>query len=209
MKPLGAILAGGRNSRYGSHKALAEVGGERIVLRVRAALEAVAEPVVLVANEPGVYAPLGLPMRPDARAGLGPLGGIHTALLWARELDAPAAVAVACDMPFVPAELLRWLAAAARETGDGAPPDVVVPESTSRRGMEPLCALYTVRCLEAIESRADAGDLRMVGFFDDVLVRRLPLEQVRRLGDPEVLFMNVNTPEERARADALAAMEER
>ena len=210
MKPLGAILAGGRNSRYGSHKALAEVGGERIALRVRAALETVAEPVVLVANEPGVYASLGLPMRPDARAGLGPLGGIHTALLWARELDAPAVVAVACDMPFVPAELLRWLAAAARETGAGAAPDVVVPESTSRRGMEPLCALYTVRCLEAIEARADAGDLRMVGFFDDVLVRRLSLEQVRRLGDPEVLFMNVNTPDERARADALAAgMEER
>ncbi|HUH12996.1 MAG TPA: molybdenum cofactor guanylyltransferase [Longimicrobiales bacterium] len=209
MTLLGAILAGGRNTRYGAHKALAEVGGEPIIERVRRALEGVSERVVLLANEPEVYAPLGLDMRPDARAGLGPLGGIHAALLWARELETEGALAVACDMPFVPVELLRWLAAAGHGEPGGAPPDVVVPESRSRRGLEPLCAFYSVRCLAAIEARADAGDRRMVGFFDDVTVQTLPLERVRRLGDPEVLFMNVTTPAERERAEALAAGMER
>lgn len=205
MSVLGAILAGGRNTRYGEHKALVEVGGTPIVERVRAALEGASGRVVLLANEPEVYAPLGLPMRPDARPGLGPLGGIHAALLWARDAGAEGALAVACDMPFVPARLLRWLVAAADEGSGDAPPDIVVPESTSRRGVEPLCALYSVRCIAAIEARADAGDRRMVGFYDDVAVRTLPLERVRELGDPEVLFMNVNTPAERARAEAVAA----
>lgn len=221
MTVLGAILAGGRNTRYGAHKALARVGGEPIVDRVRRGLEEATGRVVLIANEPDVYREVGLPMRPDARADLGPLGGIHAALLWARESGAAGAVAVACDMPFVPAELLRWLAAAGEESGAGddpthgpapaptetakPPPDVVVPESASRRGLEPLCGFYSVRCVEPIEARADAGDRRMIGFYEDVRVRTLPLSRVRTLGDPEVLFMNVNTPEERERAEALAS----
>lgn len=204
MSLIGAILAGGRNTRYGAHKALAEVGGLRIVDRVRRALDEATGTVVLIANEPDVYAAVGLPMRPDARPGLGPLGGIHTALLWAGESGATAALAVACDMPFVPAELLRWLREEwARD--DEASPDIVVPESTSRRGAEPLCALYSTRCIEPIEARADAGDLRMIGFWEDVAVRTIPLERVRTLGEPDVLFMNVNTPEELERAEALAA----
>lgn len=205
MTILGAILAGGRNTRYGAHKALAEVGGERIIDRVRRRLEGVVEEIVLITNDPGVYGSVGLPMRPDARSGLGPLGGIHSALLWAGERGADGVIALACDMPFVPAELLHWLAEAGARGPDGDPgPDVVVPESGSRRGAEPLCAFYSHRCIEAIEDRADAGDRRMIGFHDRVRVMTIPLERIRELGEPEILFMNVNTPEERQRADALA-----
>lgn len=43
----------------------------------------------------------------------------------------------------------------------------------------------------------------MIGFFDDVRVRTIPLAEVLTFGDPEILFLNVNTPEERERAEAL------
>lgn len=215
--PLGAILAGGESRRYGSPKALAEVGGARIVDRVVAALRRVTPDLALLANEPGLFEDLDLPTRPDVRPGLGALGGIHTGLLWARAEGRPGILAVACDMPFPSVALLERLRAEAWPepggAGDAAAPgdplpDVVVPESRGRRGIEPLFAAYGVGCLPAIEARIEAGDRRMIGFHEDVAVRRIPLAEVERLCDPARAFLNVNTPEERERAQAMAERDE-
>ena len=212
--PFGAILAGGESRRYGSPKALATVGGTRIVDRVLESLERavgdVDRNVVIVANEPGLFDDLGLPTRPDIRPGLGALGGIHTALHWAREAGRPGILAVACDMPFLSVRLLERLrevaygGAEGDESGADAP-QVVVPGSESRRGVEPLCAAYATSCIDAIEAQLGRGESHVIGFYDDVRVRTLPLEEVERLCDPAVAFMNVNTPEERDRAEAIAA----
>ena len=106
---------------------------------------------------------------------------------------------VAWDMPFVPTALLRAL----RDAGSGV--DASVAESDSRRGVEPLCAYYAPACVAAIEARVAAGDRRVVAFYDDVRVARLGADVVARFGDPALLFMNVNTPEERVLAEAHAA----
>jgi len=194
----GAILAGGQSRRYGAPKALATIGGTPIVERVRATLAAVCPDIVLIANDRELYAGLGLPMRSDVRPGCGVLGGILTALLWAREEGRPGVLAVACDMPFLSPGLLRRLL----DNVDGA--DVVAPESGGKRGVEPLCAWYGVGCIPAIEAELDRGERHIVGFYDDVRVQRLPLGEVRAFGDPDVLFLNVNTPEERDRAEQIA-----
>ncbi len=199
LPPFGAILAGGRNSRYGSHKALATVGGRLIIERIQAALHGATPDLILIANEPDRYAQVGLPVRPDAVAELGALGGIYSALRWARDEGRPGIIAVACDMPFIAPRLLADLMAAASDA------DIVVPESGGRRGIEPLCAYYASTCIPAIESAIARGDRRVIGFYDDLRVHRVPLEQVRALGDPEILFLNVNTPEERSRAEEIAA----
>jgi molybdopterin-guanine dinucleotide biosynthesis protein A len=200
---IGAILAGGESRRYGAPKALETVGGRRIIDRVLDALRAVTPDVVLLANEPALFADLSLPTRPDSRPGLGALGGILTGLQWAREDGHAGILAVACDMPFLSPPLLAALLDIA-SAGEGRPPDVVLPEGRNRRGVEPLCAWYGTRCIEAIEARLDAGDRRMIAFHDDVRVERVPLDRVRRFGDPDTLFLNVNTPADRDRAEALA-----
>jgi len=195
---LGAVLAGGRNTRYGAHKALETVGGQRIARRAADALaRAGCEPVVLIANDVRAYAALGLATRPDARPGLGPLGGIHAALAWARDEARPGAVVVAGDMPFAHADLLRTLAMRAAEPRC----DAAVPESGSKRGVEPLCAAYSVACLTAVEDALAGGGGRIVGFYADVRVDRMPRGEVAAFGDERVLFLNVNTPEQRARAE--------
>ena len=56
-----------------------------------------------------------------------------------------------------------------------------------------------------IEARLAAGDRRVVAFYDDVRVARLDAERVARHGDPALLFLNVNTPEDLARAERTAA----
>jgi molybdopterin-guanine dinucleotide biosynthesis protein A len=79
----------------------------------------------------------------------------------------------------------------------------MLPESGGRRGVEPLCAAYGPACLQAIADCLAAGDLRAIGFHDRIRVGILPLEQVRALADPNLLFFNVNTAEDLARADQL------
>lgn len=187
--PLGVILAGGASRRFGSPKALARVGGRRIIDRIRDALAAVVPDVVVSANEPELFADLGLPMRADEIAGLGALGGIHTALRWAAERGRSGALVVACDMPWVSAELLRMIAARAASTTA----DAVVPESGGRRGIEPLCAWYSVRCLPLIDSMIDADERRVHRLIDRIQADIIPADEVRRIDDPGILFMNVNT----------------
>jgi len=192
----GVILAGGEASRYGGlPKGLECVRGRRIIDRVVDALRETTDDLLLIANSPEAAGWLpGVRCAADVRAGAGSLGGIHAALVHA---GGPAVV-VAWDMPFVPAGLV----AALRDAGRNA--DAAVPESGSKRGVEPLCAYYTPACVAPIERRLDAGDRRVVAFYDDVDVRRLGVAAVARFGDPSLLFMNVNTPDELAFAEAHA-----
>ena len=192
-------MAGGRNTRYGAIKALEPVGGVRIIDRVIHALVEVTSVIVLIANDADAYASVDLPTRGDVRADAAALGGLLTALRWAQEQERSGALAVACDMPFLSPKLLRALT----ERAEQHDADVVAPESGSRRGLEPLCAWYSTRCVPALESAIERGDLRLIAFHDAVRVRRIPLEEVRRYGDPEVLFLNVNTREERERAERM------
>ena len=193
----GVVLAGGAASRYGGlPKGLEKVGGRRIIDRVVDGLRAVTDDLLLVANHPDAADWLrGVRVSGDLVPNAGGLGGIHAALHHA----ASPVLIVAWDMPFVPAALLARL----RALGDGA--DVAVPESGSRRGVEPLCAFYAPSCLPAIEQSLAAGDRRVIGFHAQVRVARLRADEVSAFGDPERLFMNVNTPDDLALAEAHAA----
>ena len=201
--PLGAILAGGASRRFGSPKALAAVGGVPVVERVLRALRGATPDVVLIANEPGLFSglALGIPSRPDVVRGAGPLAGIQAALRWAEEEGRPGALCVACDLPFVPASLLRRIIEAASEDADA---DAVVPEDQGRRGIAPLCAFYSVRALPTAEALLAADERRVVALLERLRTARIPLDEVRRHGDPATLFLNVNTPEDHARAQAIA-----
>jgi molybdopterin-guanine dinucleotide biosynthesis protein A len=193
----GAVLAGGAARRYGGRpKGLLDVGGRRILDRVVEAVAAVTGTLpFLVANAPD--APSWRPdliTMPDARPGGGSLGGIYTAVA----AGAGPVLCVAWDMPFVDEGLLRAL------TTGSAGWDAFLPESDPKgRGVEPLCAVYGPACRAAIERRLDTGDLKAISFHGDVRVGILPLLEVRRYGDPDELFFNVNTPEDLNRAEAV------
>ena len=194
----GAVLAGGAASRYGGvPKGLLSVGGGRILDHVVEGVQAVTGALpLLIANAPGASAwRPDLKTIPDARPGFGSLGGIYTAVTAAPE----SVLCVAWDMPFVPDALLRALV-------DGAAAgnyDAFLPESSGRRGLEPLCAVYGPACGPAIARRLETGDLKAISFHTDVRVGILSLAQVRGFGDPDELFFNVNTPYELERAEAL------
>ncbi|MEL6983330.1 MAG: molybdenum cofactor guanylyltransferase [Actinomycetota bacterium] len=109
---VGAILCGGRSSRFGSDKALAPFGSSTVGGRIVSAMrDAGIDPVVAIGGQAGDQ--LGVPTVPDRRPGDGPLGGLATALLWASTgwvLIAP------CDLPLLAAEHVAMLL-------DGGAPD--------------------------------------------------------------------------------------
>ena len=186
-----AILAGGRASRFGgTDKSALRIGGERIIDRQLAALAPVSDDVWIVSHDRTRYAGLRIPVIPDAIAGAGPMGGLHTALQAATH---PWVVIVACDLPFVTAALFETLVQAIDEETDA-----VMPRSA--RGLEPLCAIYAQRLAPAIGERAAAGQRQMVALAADLRVTEIGPETLAALNREGRLFENVNTPHDYARA---------
>ena len=194
MRLTGVIQAGGKSTRMGGEpKGLMDVGGTRIVDRVVRALREVTDDLLLVTNTPDLYGALGLPMVPDVFPDSGSLGGIYSGLAAA---PGGAAFTVACDMPFLSPDVMRLVTERADEA------DVVAPLVGGQ--WETLHACYGKACLGPIEQRLRAGRFKITGFFPDVRVLAVPEDEVARWGRPEVVFMNVNTPDDLARARALA-----
>jgi molybdopterin-guanine dinucleotide biosynthesis protein A len=191
-----AILAGGAASRFGGKpKGLERVGGERILDRLVAGLRAVTgHAPVLIANAPGAatWAP-GLTVIQDQRPDCGSLGGIYTAIT----AGEGRVLLVAWDMPFVSVDLLEALRDGAGDV------DVYLPESGGRRGVEPLCGVYGPACAAPIAKQLDDEDYRAIGFHHAVRVGQLPLDAVRRFGDPTMLFFNVNSPDDLSQAEEM------
>lgn len=184
----------------GVAKGLEIVGGSRIIDRVAAALRAATGDLVLAANEPDATTWLpGVPVVRDTRDSAGGLAGIEAAL--AGVALARGALVVAWDMPFVSPELLRLLLDAAME-GDA---DVVLPASASPHGAEPFCGFYAASVLSPLRRFLEEG-----GRAAHEFVGRLPRarivssSEIARLGDPRRLLLSVNTPEDLARARAMA-----
>jgi molybdopterin-guanine dinucleotide biosynthesis protein A len=103
---IAAVLAGGRGRRMGAPKPLALLGGTPLIERPLAAARAAGLDPVVVAKT-GTPLPEGLRVWHEPDEPFHPLLGIVTAL----EYAGGAVVAMACDQPFVPAELLARLAA--------------------------------------------------------------------------------------------------
>jgi molybdopterin-guanine dinucleotide biosynthesis protein A len=78
-----------------------------------------------------------------------------------------------------------------------------VPDDGGRT--HPLCAAYSREVLPRLRSALDGGVRAARGFLDGLdAVVRVPKAELRSLGDPDLLLMNVNSPEDLARARFVA-----
>ena len=102
---LGAVLAGGKATRFGSDKALALLDGRPLIEHAIASLEPHVAGVVVCGRDDPRWTCLADRPAPD----LGPLGGLAAALLHAREQGFDAVLSTGCDMPSLPAALVEAL----------------------------------------------------------------------------------------------------
>lgn len=190
------VQAGGQSTRMGENKALKLFLGRPLIQRVVERLAPVADELLVTANQPADYAFLRLPLFPDLKPGRGPLGGLYTALVSAKN---PVVAVVACDMPFASAPLL--VAAASLLVQEEA--DVVIAETAE--GFEPLHAVYRRdTCVALVESAIEADQWRMVAWFPQAKVRSLTPDELARYDPDGLAFWNVNTQEEFAEAERRA-----
>jgi len=191
------IQAGGESRRMGQDKALKPFLGRPLIERVVERVSPLAQEVLVTANRPQDYAFLGLRCEPDRLPGRGALGGLYTALAIATQ---PLVGVVACDMPFVSPALLQAELDLLRLTGAQA----VIPRH--EQGTEPFHAMYDREaCLPAVEAALQAGRWRVDAWFPAAEIRFLTPEEIAPHDPQGLAFWNVNTPEEFARAEALAS----
>ncbi len=205
LRATGIILAGGQSTRMGRDKAFVEVGGRPLIERVLERVQQVATETIIVTNSPQQYAHLPARLVPDVVRGKGPLVGIYSGLQAARH---GLAVVVACDMPFVQPDLLRFMLAQSPghdvvipHTGVSAPPRALhdrpqAGPTAKMRGLHPLHAVYRRTCLPVIEKLIDSDDLRVIAFLAAVRVRYLEPDEIARFDPRRQSFFNVNTPAE-------------
>lgn len=188
----GIVLAGGKSSRMGFNKAFIEFGGKRLIEATVDRLKALFPEVLIIANDPPRYAYLGVKVVSDLIPDSGSLGGIYTGLSVASH---PACFFVACDMPFLNAEIIKLLIREAEGW------DAVVPRV--RGELQPLHAVYAKSCLPLIKESIDASVLKIARFFPKAKVKIIE-EPALRAVDPYLFgFMNVNTPLELEQAEAV------
>jgi molybdopterin-guanine dinucleotide biosynthesis protein A len=184
LLPVSAIIqAGGQSRRMGRDKALIDYQGRPIIAHVIATLRALTDDVVVVSNRSDLYSLFGARVIADYDPPCGPLGGLAAGL---QAVKAELAIVVACDMPFLNVNLLRWLI----DRAEGY--DAVVPQSGAE--FEPLHAVYRRTCHNPIVQRIEKGERRVISFFDDVRLRAVPEAEWRRLDPEGRSLINLNTP---------------
>ena len=189
----GAILAGGHARRLGGlNKAglILQPGGASVLDRQLTRLRRVVDRTIIIANDAERFSGTGVPVIPDVLPGHGALGGLYTAVHAGTEWT----LVVACDMPFVSEPLLAHLVSVGKSS------DIAIPRTA--RGYEPLCATYSRRSAVELRRLIEEKRFRLsdVARIPGLTIREVGSDELERFGPEDVLFFNLNTPDDHARA---------
>jgi molybdopterin-guanine dinucleotide biosynthesis protein A len=191
----GCILAGGRSQRMGGgDKFLRRLGEATLLEHVISSLRPQTGALLINSNsDPALFADTGLEVRADVVPGwLGPLAGIHTAMLWGREMGAEAVLTAPADTPFLPLDLVARLAAA-RGAGQAA-------IAASGGALHPVVGLWPCALAEVLRETLAGGEYRVRDWLGRISYAVVEFEAGG--ADP---FANINTPEELQRTRAAVA----
>jgi len=181
----GIVLAGGKSSRMGRNKANLMVGNHTMLGKTIEKLRCVSDDIIIVSDRPGKFSFTGTREVTDIYKEKGPLGGIHAGLSAARYSNA---FITACDMPFWQPEMVALLLDSLQNY------DVVIPMVDDY--IEPLFAIYSTRCLSAVEVCLQQGILRIIEVLSRLRVNYIYKDAWNKFGDIDEIFMNINTPQE-------------
>jgi molybdopterin-guanine dinucleotide biosynthesis protein A len=182
----GFVLAGGKSTRMGTDKAFLQFEEQTLLDRALSVTSSVCDYVRIV-GDPEKFSTLKTHAISDIFPGCGPLAGIHAALAHSSyELNFMLAV----DMPYVSANLLKFLFA----TAEGETAEVTVPRVN--RQLQPLCAVYRREFASKAETALQAGNYKIDKAFSGVSVRVVEETELKSAGFSTRNFFNMNTPQD-------------
>ncbi len=190
------VLAGGRSSRLGQDKSALVIAGERLLQRTVNSLGHLGGEIVLVLapeqSPPLLNSSPKVKLATDTEFGKGPLVGIYSGLT--ASLD-EYNMAVACDMPFLNVNLLKYM----MDLVQGF--DIVIPRTNGE--IEPLHAIYSKRCLDSIAQMIAENDLKTRNLLDKVKVRYVEESEIARFDPHHMSWFNINTPTDLKKAERI------
>ncbi|MCO1600609.1 molybdenum cofactor guanylyltransferase [Desulfosporosinus nitroreducens] len=166
-------------------KAFLEMDGQPLVERSLEVLQTIFSQVIISSNKPELFARYDVPIIKDELLDRGPIEGLYQGLKAAANDNV---FFVACDMPFLKTDLIRYLARWIPEY------DIVVPKTQA--GLHPLHAFYHRRCLPTIKKSLEAGRLKIIDLFLLCSVKYVEETELESFSDLTNVFYNVNTPED-------------
>jgi molybdopterin-guanine dinucleotide biosynthesis protein A len=178
------LLAGGKSSRLGIDKARVKLDGVSVLIQsIAEKLSTVSDDIVVSTNGRR-YDEITMPVRwaVDVKPGAGSLMGLYSGLLAVKYYYA---IAVACDMPFINIELLKYMISLPRDY------DALLPRIGDKT--EQLHSIYSKRCLAKMKKFLDSGHLKITAFIDEIDVKYVPEDIINRYDPQHISFFNVNT----------------
>ncbi|MBI2447237.1 MAG: molybdenum cofactor guanylyltransferase [Candidatus Omnitrophica bacterium] len=185
MKLTGIILAGGKNTRIGTNKALLKIGEKTIIENIISRISPLFPEILLITNYPDEFRFLkgsSIHLFPDVITGANSMGGIYSGLSNSKTRYN---FLFACDMPFINPELVSYMI---KETQGN---DIVIPEG--KTGSEPLHAIYSKNCIEPFKELITKGDLKITNIFNYVKVKVIKQAEISCFDPEGIAFFNVNT----------------
>ncbi|WP_421903244.1 NTP transferase domain-containing protein [Maridesulfovibrio sp.] len=183
-----AILAGGEGRRMGrTDKSCLEISGEKLVNRIIRSLDGLFAETFVITRTPENHPDLDVRLLGDIFESRSSLTGIHSALYHSRTDHV---FITACDSPFLNRELINELLSRVEPEDD-----VVIPKHPDGF-YEPLCAVYSKRCLPFIEENLKKNIFQIIRFFPQVKVKTVDTDLLAQKDQQLTTFININTPDE-------------
>jgi len=136
----GIILAGGKSKRMGQNKSLLKLGEKTVIERVAELMKGLFAKVALSANEKSCYEFLCLEIIEDIYKDIGPLGGIHSALMNSHTENN---FVISCDIPLMTKEMIEFIV--------NYLTDKLITVAKADGFVQQLCGVYSKKCLPKIE----------------------------------------------------------
>jgi molybdenum cofactor guanylyltransferase len=196
------ILAGGKSTRLGRNKLVETIGNVSLLERVVFCLSSLKTDIIVVVAQESSLPHLtmtkfpGLKIVTDIYPGKGSLGGIYTGLAFSGSFYN---LVVACDMPFLNPDLLRYMIDLAGEY------DVVIPRVNGV--LEPLHAVYSLNCVSRIEFLIKQNRLSILELYPMVIMKYIENAEIDRFDPAHLSFFNINTEADLQKGIKLAGKE--
>ena len=181
----GIVLSGGKSSRLGEEKGLAQFNGRPLISYALNVVEKLCDIVLISANDHfDEYKKFQHPVIPDVVSGIGPMGGISACL---EQSTTRLNIIISCDVPFVNVELFNFLIDRIDNYQAALP--------LHNGFLEPLCGVYATNVLWYLNDFISKGNYKMMEFLKEINCLHLEVDK-RNDFFSDGMFANINTPKE-------------